>query len=112
MTEQQYRQATERTWNVKYNPMTPKEQELSNIAMGIGGEAGELVDMAKKVIHHGHEMNKLELIKELGDLDYYLTRLKIFYGISTEEVRKANVMKLHARYPEGFNSEDSINREL
>jgi NTP pyrophosphatase (non-canonical NTP hydrolase) len=112
MTEEQYREATERTWNVKSQTMTPEEQELSNIAMGVGGEAGEIVDLLKKVIHHGHSMDIDHLTKELGDLKYYLTRLMMFFGISEEKVMIENVLKLRARYPEGFNSEDSINREL
>jgi NTP pyrophosphatase (non-canonical NTP hydrolase) len=112
MDEQRYREATERTWNVKQKPMTTEEQELSNIAMGIGGEAGELVDLLKKVIHHGHEMDRDKLIKELGDLKYYVTRLQMFYGISDDIVMMENVIKLRSRYPEGFSSQASINREL
>ena len=89
MNTEQYRNAIDRTMN---NGLTEKEK-LSMLALGIAGEAGEIVDTIKKIVYHGHELNKEELIKELGDL-------------------VENIMKLNRRYKNGFSEEDSINREL
>jgi NTP pyrophosphatase (non-canonical NTP hydrolase) len=109
MDAKRYREATRRTWNG--HSLTP-EGELSNIGLGIAGEAGEIVDLIKKTAYHGHEMDVPDLIKELGDLFYYAERLMDAFGISHEEVRIKNIMKLQERYPKGFREEDSINREL
>jgi NTP pyrophosphatase (non-canonical NTP hydrolase) len=108
MNGQQYRNAIDRTMNTG---LTEKEK-LSMLALGIAGEAGEIVDTIKKIVYHGHELDKDELIKELGDLEWYLQHLKKHYNISDEVVRIENIMKLNRRYKHGFSEEDSINREL
>lgn len=107
MDNNRYREAIERTMK----PM-PEEEKLKMLAMGIAGEAGEIVDKLKKVLFHGHEMSIDELVLELGDLEYYLQHLKKHYKISDERVYIENIIKLRKRYPEGFSEEASINREL
>jgi NTP pyrophosphatase (non-canonical NTP hydrolase) len=105
MDNQQYREAIERTMK----PMTEKDK-IAMLALGIAGEAGEIADTLKKVVFHGHELDIDELIKELGDLEWYLQHLKKHYDISDEIVYIKNIMKLQKRYPHGFREEDSINR--
>ena len=84
--------------------------ELLNGALGLTGEAGEVSDMIKKHIFHGHDLNRGELVKEIGDCAWYLALLCHAIDISLDEVLIANVEKLRNRYPEGFSSEASINR--
>lgn len=84
--------------------------ELLNGALGLTGEAGEVSDMIKKHIFHGHDLNRDELVKELGDCAWYLALLCNAIGISLEDVLITNIEKLKRRYPEGFSSEASINR--
>lgn len=43
-----------------------------NIIMGIFGEVGEIVDYLKKVLYHGHELDKDKLVEELGDWTWYV----------------------------------------
>ncbi len=45
---------------------------MGNILMGIFGEAGEVVDYLKKVIYHGHPLEKEKMVEELGDLLWYV----------------------------------------
>lgn len=106
MDSKQYREAIDRTMN----PNLTEREKLAMLAMGIAGEAGEIVDTLKKVVFHGHGLDKDELIKELGDLEWYLQHLKKHYDISDEMVYITNVMKLQKRYPNGFSQEASINR--
>lgn len=89
----------------EYNP-----GELLNGALGLTGEAGEVSDMIKKHIFHGHDLNRGELVKELGDCAWYLALLCTAIDISLEEVLIANIEKLRNRYPEGFSESASINR--
>lgn len=88
-----------------------KNQALANWSMGLTGEAGETVDYLKKVVFHGHELNREHVKKELGDVLWYVSQLASECGISLQEIADANIEKLRARYPEGFSSDRSVNRE-
>ena len=52
-----------------------------------------------------------ELIKELGDVAWYLAETAFALDVELEEVLMRNIEKLKKRYPEGFSTEKSINRE-
>lgn len=80
-------------------------------ALGLAGEAGEVADEIKKVIGHGHALNKDKLKKELGDVLWYVAALCNDLGLSMGDVAQANINKLAARYPDGFKQSDSINRK-
>lgn len=77
---------------------------------GLAGEAGEVVDLLKKSVFHGHAFDKDKLVKEVGDILWYCTRMCVALGVELEDVMQGNLDKLKARYPEGFSSEASINR--
>lgn len=92
------------------NPNLSKQDMLINGVMGLCGESGEAIDLVKKHLHQGHELNKEALIKELGDIAWYLAELATVLDVSLEEVLERNIEKLKKRYPEGFDSEQSIHR--
>lgn len=79
--------------------------------LGITGEAGEVADLVKKHIFHGHDLDKEHLAKELGDVCWYLAVTADVIGYDFETILKMNIEKLRARYPDGFSSERSINRD-
>jgi NTP pyrophosphatase (non-canonical NTP hydrolase) len=83
---------------------------LLNGVMGLNGEAGECIDILKKHIFQGHELDREHLIEELGDVAWYLAVCCEGLGVSLEEVMERNIEKLRARYPEGFDKARSINR--
>lgn len=85
-------------------------QRYANFGMGLAGEAGETCDYLKKVVFHGHELDKDQLCKELGDVLWYVATLATTAGLSLGEIARANVVKLQLRYPNGFDSERSVNR--
>lgn len=83
-------------------------------ALGLVSEAGELSDLVKKNVAHGHPIttgDRDKLVKELGDVFWYLSQIAREYGILLSEVAKTNILKLRARYPHGFSIGDSINRK-
>lgn len=88
----------------------PLEMRLSNAALGLAGEAGEAVELLKKHLHHDHELDPLRLQKELGDVLWYLSELCSLAGLDLETVAAANIAKLRARYPEGFEVARSVER--
>ena len=86
------------------NPELEKKEVLINSVMGLCGESGEAIDIVKKWLAQGHELDKEHLKKELGDIARYLA------DISLDEILQANIVKLQKRYPEGFDKEKSLIR--
>lgn len=84
---------------------------LINGLMGLNGEAGEAIDILKKHLFQGHELDKDHLAEELGDVAWYLAVTADALGYSLEEILQMNIEKLQKRYPDGFDSERSVNRE-
>jgi NTP pyrophosphatase (non-canonical NTP hydrolase) len=85
-------------------------EALSNYAMGLGGEVGEVIEPLKKFLYHGHTLDKQKVADELSDLTWYICALANTLEINLAEALERNVEKLRARYPEGFNTTDSVNR--
>ena len=91
---------------------TAKEQckNLSNVGLGLAGEAGEVADMIKKHLHQGRPMDRDKFIKKLGDLAWYLALGCTVIGEPMENVLQENIDKLLKRYPDGFDPERSMHR--
>jgi NTP pyrophosphatase (non-canonical NTP hydrolase) len=87
------------------------DKELANYGLGITGEAGEVADIIKKHMFHGHDLDKQELLKELGDVLWYVSNIARISGLPFELVAQTNINKLKRRYPEGFSTERSVNRD-
>ncbi len=86
------------------------DKGLNCAAMGLAGEAGEVCDLVKKVQHHRQPLDEAKLRKELGDVLWYIAHACNVMGWKLDDIAAANVEKLRARYPEGFNTADSIAR--
>lgn len=95
----------------EHNALHDTYDKMLHAAIGIAGEAGEVADYVKKVIYHGHDLNESELVKELGDVLWYLTSMASAIGVDLSEVAYQNIVKLSERYPHGFSQEDSRNRK-
>ena len=85
--------------------ITALQKRMLLMALGLCGEAGEVAEMIKKHVFHGHPMTAEKIIhlrKELGDVQWYIA-----YGAqkvaatNLNGVMSANIEKLKARYPEG-----------
>jgi len=136
------------------------------VSFGIIGELGEVVDHLKKVFFHGHRLDELKLVEEIGDLlwytclglyfqdkhelkfenDTYISKRRciksrvlefaerisrecfyhgyeeiyndiiellpyVLIGVTIDDIMKCNIAKLERRYPNGFTTKDSIERE-
>lgn len=87
-----------------------EEEQIKECLMGLSGEVGELVDLYKKAFYHGHDIDINHAILEMGDILYYLTWLCNLLGIDIAEVMYQNMVKLDARYHDGFSVEKSLHR--
>lgn len=92
------------------NPELSDIQQLQNGLMGLNGEAGEAIDILKKHLFQGHELDKEHIAKELGDCLWYISLAADALDYKLSDIMTANIEKLEARYPEGFDSELSVNR--
>lgn len=81
--------------------LTPKSAHELHMAVGISGEAGELLDCVKKASIYNKPIDVENLIEELGDLEFYMEGLRQSQGITREETIEANIAKLGKRYSSG-----------
>ncbi len=86
------------------------EQQLANAALGLTGEAGEVAEVIKKHLFHATPLDKEALVKELGDCLWYIAAFGTVLGLSLDDIGQRNIDKLKKRYPEGFDTERSRNR--
>lgn len=88
-----------------------KLDKIINGAMGLNGEAGEVIDIIKKFMYQGHEFDVKKIKDELGDVLWYVNLCADAIGYTLEDIAKTNINKLEKRYPQGyFRAEDSVNR--
>lgn len=106
MTLNDYQDAARKTANLDISV----DQRIVNWALGLCGETGELADHVKKVTFHGHQPDLDYVVKELGDILWYVSQVAAELGIPLEVVAQRNLDKLAVRYPEGFDTERSVNR--
>ena len=88
------------------------KEEAQCWALGLTGESGEVADLIKKSLYHGHVLKSDKLANELGDVLWYLTMMAKTFGYSLEDIASANIEKLRKRYPDGFSEKASREREL
>lgn len=89
-----------------------RQERLVNGALGLAGEAGEVADLIKKHLHHGHPLDRTEAARELGDVLWYVAAMADAMGLRLEDVAAMNILKLRNRYPQGFDTERSKNRSV
>ena len=107
MTINEYQKLAMTTLNKELN----ERDVLINGVMGLCGESGEAIDIVKKHLAQGHELDKAHLAEELGDIAWYLAEVDTVLGYDLEDILQANIDKLRKRFPEGFEVERSIHRE-
>lgn len=93
------------------NPKLDKKDVLINGVMGLCGESGETIDIVKKHLAQGHELDKDKIIDELGDVAWYIAETAYSLDTDLETVLSRNIDKLKKRYPQGFDEDKSINRK-
>ena len=85
--------------------MTASKANLVHLALGIAGEAGEVVDAIKKSAIYNKPLDRENIIEELGDLEFYMEGLRQAIGVTRKEVIDTNVQKLGKRYSSGTYSD-------
>lgn len=119
MNDKDYTSATSRTDpEGNYTPegevakRLVKNAAALHYAMGLSTEANEVLDALKAHIYYGKPLDTVNLIEEVGDIQWYEARLLSLLGSSFAYARTANILKLMKRYPDGFTEEDATVRDL
>jgi NTP pyrophosphatase (non-canonical NTP hydrolase) len=86
--------------------------DLAYVGLSLAGEGGEAADYVKKVLYHGHELDREKLADEVGDMLWGVQAAATYLGYTLEEIVARNVAKIKRRYPPDgfFNPEQSRNR--
>ena len=83
-------------------------------AMGISGEAGELLDKWKKIVAYKEgkisKEDKEQIIKEMGDVMWYIALLAHSLDVQLEDVVDVNIKKLADRKERGVTKGEGDNR--
>lgn len=85
--------------------------ELSHAAIGIHTEAGEVADVLKAHAIYGKDLDRDALVKELGDLRFWMMDIQNKFFISDHEIAQGNADKLSERYKKlTYSDEQAIAR--
>lgn len=88
---------------------------ILNASLGLSGEVGEVNDIIKKYMYHGHKLDddtKEKIILELGDVCWYVALMAwAIDKTKFEDVLDKNIEKLEKRYHGEFSTEKSVNRK-
>ena len=101
-----YQKAARRTQNLKLDG----EQMMHHALFGMASEVGEIHSIFQKE-YQGHDVTREKIIDECGDLLWMMAELADACGFTLDVVARHNIDKLWKRYPEGFDSVRSTNRE-
>ena len=90
-------------------------ERLLTGAVGLSAEAGELMEIVKKLIFQGKPVNEetiFHMKREMGDVMWYVMQVLMALDTPIEEIVQMNVEKLQKRYPGGsFDAFYSENRQ-
>ena len=92
MNFDEYQKAANRT-------LMGKEQVLTNCALGLTGESGEVADLIRKYTFQDGNLNHEALVKGMGDVLWYLSQIAEWADIPFDEVARDNIDRLSRRYP-------------
>lgn len=82
--------------------------------LGLVGEAGEVAEKYKKIIRDKEGVvdseDKAALIKELGDVLWYVSTIAQYLEVPFDEIAQANIEKLASRKSRGVQKGSGDNR--
>lgn len=96
-------------WDV-FNGLDGDKANLVHMALGVAGEAGELVDAIKRHAIYGKLLDIGNVIEELGDLEFYMSNIRQSLGLTRELILETNIAKLQKRYSNKYSNEAAIAR--
>lgn len=103
--------------NLKKDPldivmeMTADKADLLHMVIGVAGEAGELLDAIKKHTMYDKPLDIVNVVEELGDIEFYLEGIRQALKLSRDYILITNTQKLQKRYASGkFSNQQAQDR--
>lgn len=93
--------------------LTPHSADLLHVSSNLLIEAAELADPIAKLAYYGKELGPealANIIEELGDMEFYMERIRALLGITREQTLRHNIDKLAKRYGESYSNDAAIKR--
>ena len=112
MNFKKYQEGAERTFADSPSTINPYQLSELHCVIGISTEAAELLDAYKKHIYYGKPLDVVNISEEIGDVMWYVANLCRLLNFDIEKILDTNLQKLKLRYPDKFDSEKAINRDL
>lgn len=81
--------------------VTEGQTRLIENTLGLMGETGEIAEKIKKMLRDDTKVSKDDIIKELGDVAFYMTAIANYFDSSLTDVLDVNVAKLDDRSKRG-----------
>lgn len=93
-------------------PIDPSlvDKNLLHAAMGVLTESAEILEALQDAME-GKPLDRVNLIEELGDIEWYMAMFYRALKTTPDHVRETNIVKLRSRYPEKFTEDRAITRE-
>lgn len=92
--------------------LDPMAADLWHMAIGVATEAAELLDAVCQSILTDEDLDRDNVIEELGDLEFYMRGIRQILNLSRDQCLSANICKLTRRYPAGeYTNKDAIERK-
>ena len=93
--------------------LTEEQKRLIHAGLGLCTEAAELADAIKKHIFYGKDLDRVNLIEEIGDILWYSAIVLDACQSSFDDAMDRNIGKLRKRYPQGiFSASKAIHRDV
>lgn len=92
------------------NPVLTPDEKRAHALCGLASEIGEIMSLHQHQIQDGRRLDRKELAKEIGDVEWFIAELCDCYNMQMDAIAFENIEKLKKRYPDGFDEERSIHR--
>lgn len=86
--------------------------QLQEEIHGLAKQIGTAIDLLKKAVMYGKQLDEAKLIERLQGIDYHVNRSLRLYGLTSAASRERNIEKLRARYGEKFTEAAALERNL
>lgn len=92
--------------------ITPEQKRLLHAALGLVTEAIEFAESVSSHVFDRKPFDPVHAREELGDIFWYSAIPVNLFGWTYEEIMRINIEKLRARYPDKWNQDAALNRDL
>lgn len=86
--------------------------DILHSCFGVVTESGEITDQLKRHMFYGAPLDIINLAEEYGDLLWYIAIFCHWTGYTFEQLMTMNINKLTVRFPDKFDKEKALNRNL